>query len=347
MTYAPPDAGAVTFDAEPYDPPSGGAVDFDFTQFVLVEPAPVTLDLDTPDAFVAPIKQFARPDAVELDLTTPEPFVSPGVPVRPEPVALDLTTPPALIAPFLFSEEWQIDRERLQPSEIEADAETLSLSFQVQRDQLPTWRQFDRAGDVNVDEGFAGAFRAIGRDGDDDVEVRTAFNRLRPFIPSTSYRVAGYSETQLSPTRFELALELQRVTNRGEGFPELSQTGAWEVDLQHGTVGLSERQVGQIDREGAPPGAEVALEVLVSDDQAAALLDNLGYPAGVVERTVPDGDSVRVDETGGRQTVMLSAPAEAALASGDWFVTDWTLSFNAYSEERQWAIELALAETTS
>ena len=346
MTYTPPQADGVTFDVEPYDPPSGDAVDFDFTQFVLVEPAPVTLDLDTPDAFVAPIKQFARPDAVELDLTTPEPFVSPGVPVRPEPVTLDLSTPPALIAPFLLSEEWQIDRERLQPSEIEADADTLSLSFQVQRDQLPTWRQFDRADDVDVEEGFGGAFRAIGRDGRDDVEVRIPFTRLRPFEPAVDYRVTGYQEEQQSTDLFEIELDLHRVTNRTEAFPALEQSGDdWTLSLAHGTIALANEQVGQLDREGDTPGASVTLPLILSDEQAAALLDSVGYPAGVVVESVPDGPDQRVDETGGRQTIDLDAPAEAMIDAGEWFVIDWSLEWWSFSEDREWRVELTLAES--
>jgi len=313
-------------------------------QAVTVGVDTVSLGFSVQDAFIAPEKRILRADPVSLGFTVETPqTISAETIIQPEPVRLAFDVQNALIAPFLLTDEWRVGRERVRPTAIEADAETLSLSFTVERDNIERWREYDRAGDITTETGFGGAFRALGRDGDGDTEVRPPFTRMRPFTPSTDYRVAGYAEQQVAPDRYEVTLDLQRTRNRGEAFPALSQTGAYEIGLSHGTVGLAERQVGQIDRDGAPAGAEVSLPVRVSDEQAGALLDNLGYPAGVVERSVPDGPDQRVDESGGRQTVTLSVPEEAAIDSGDWYVTDWTLSFNAYSEDRQWLVELALA----
>ena len=314
-------------------------------QNVTVAASPAELSFAPQDAFVS-AQTLVPADPVTLGLDTPTPFVAAELPpLQADPVELDLTVSNAFIAPFLLADEWQVDRERVRPSAVEASAETLSLTFTVERENIERWHEYDRAGDITTETGFGGAFRALGRGGDAGTEVRPSFKRMRPFKPSTDYRVAGYAEQQVAPDRFEVTLELQRVRNRAEAFPALAQTGAYEIALSHGTVGLSERQVGQINRDGAAAGAEVSLEVRVSDEQAGALLDNLGYPGGVVARSVPDGPDQRVDETGGRQTVTLSTPADAAIAGGDWYVTDWTLSFNAYSDDRQWLVDLALAES--
>jgi len=236
----------------------------------------------------------------------------------------------------------------LRPTpDVAVTAQTISLTTNIAEPQLDTFRALgDRAGDLTTEEGHAGAFRAIDRGGDPSVELVPGAGSTPP-IAQTETLIAGYSESQLSPTRFEVAVELQRVANRSEATdPDTLQTGdGWLLTLDTGdVVGLSERQVGQADREGAPPGATLTLPLRVSSDQAGALLDRVGYPGGVAERSVPDGPDQRVDETGGRQTVTLSTPADAAIADGDWFVTDWSLTFNSYSEDRQWLVELALAE---
>lgn len=110
------------------------------------------------------------------------------------------------------------------------------------------------------------------------------------------------------------------------------------------TIRLPDDQLGQIDRGGAPTGAEVTIPLTLSDEQAAALADAAGYPDGVVERSVPDDDSVRVDESGGRQTVVITTRNDVALADGEWLLTDWSIEWHSYSADRRWMAGLELAE---
>lgn len=119
------------------------------------------------------------------------------------------------------------------------------------------------------------------------------------------------------------------------------------LELQGGsgvTLRVASDQLGPITRDGQPAGATVSLSLRVSDAQAAALADAAGYPGGVVERPVPDDDSVRVDESGGRQTIILDPQGDIEINSGEWLLVDWSIAWNSYSAERRWVAELTLAE---
>jgi hypothetical protein len=131
----------------------------------------------------------------------------------------------------------------------------------------------------------------------------------------------------------------------GAGDPDLPLY----LSLQDGeglTLGVTARQLGQVSREGVATGATVAIPLLLSGEQTAALADAASHPAGVVEQAVPDGESRLVDESGGRQTVTIDTRTTIDLADGDWLLTDWTVSWHSYTTDRRWRVELALAETT-
>ena len=233
--------------------------------------------------------------------------------------------------------------------DLDADAETLSVSAPIPSADREQVRELgDRAGDTDTEEGFAGAFRAFDRGGRDAIDLKPPETDPLPFPAATPVFVAAFDEAESAPGRVDAEFELQRVTNRDDA-TDIDGTIAtgddWTLSLDHATIALSERQVGQIDREGDTPGATVTLPLILSDEQAAALLDSVGYPAGVVVESVPDGPDQRVDETGGRQTVGLDGPAEAMIDAGEWFVIDWSLEKWSFSEDREWLVELTLAES--
>lgn len=344
MSYQRPTADAVDFSVESHEPPAADTVDFGVEQLVMVAPDPVALDLALPEPFAAPVKTIVAPEAVSLELSTPDAAIRPGVLIEPQPVELDLRTPTtAAIQPFLLNEEWQLDRQRLTPSsDIEATPQTTTLTFEAARSEIETWRQFDAAGDQTVEEGFGGAFRAIDRGGRGAVGARASLQDVRPFKPQQRYLIADYSESQLAADRFEISLTLQRVTNRQQAFPTVDESGDWEIEAGDSTIGLEAGQVGRIDSDGESGGRRVTLPLLVSDKQAAALLDALGYPAGVVKRAVPDGPDQLFDETDGDQTIVLDVPGAASIDSGAWLVTGWSLSWHSHDGGDRWRFEMEL-----
>lgn len=367
MNYQPPDSDGVDFAPADYTPPTADGVDFAVA--VVIQPQPVALELDVQDAFVS-AGTLVAPDPVVLDLDVPSPVVSPGTLVQPEAVELELGVQDAFVSagtliepdpvdlafdipltagiqPFILNEEWQVDEQPIKPDGLSMDAESTTLTFEVLRSEIDQWRQYDRAGDISVEAGFAGQFRAVDRGGrDDTTEVRPSFGTLDPIIPSVEYLVTSYGEEQVAPDRFEVSLGFQRRTNRDQGFPTLSESGDWEFSLETGTVGLDASHVSRASGSGTTSGPEYDLTLTVSDDQAAALLDNWGYPDGVVERGVSDGTNFLVDESpSSRQTVTISGPSGAILSDGDYLVTSWQVERAGFDADRRWTVDVTLAES--
>jgi len=239
---------------------------------------------------------------------------------------------------------WQIDGRAVTVDDesLELTARTLSLSFEVARDEVDHWRQYDRVGDFSVEDGFAGRFRAIS-DGADLVSVAAAPD-ASPAVSGGQWFVSGYSEEELAADRYRVTLDLQRPSNRSPRASAVDQTGGqfdWQLRLDRGTISMPRRGVTPIEREGTTHDAELMLSVKLSNEEAATVADTLTAPAGVVERTVPDGENRLRDETGGEQTLDVVAPDTSAVWRGEYLARDWTLTKQNHSDQ-PWLLELPL-----
>lgn len=267
---------------------------------------------------------------------------------------------------------WTIDGvDAPVQSDLELTATTLSISFEAGRGGIGPWRDIgDRAGDIQRESGFGGTFRTLSRGTASTVSV-TPSTEFVPPLASGDWLVAGFSEQTVAPERFEVTLELARPSNRqdeialteqetteateGFGFNFGVNFGAGDPDvvaqlsLRDGaglTLKLVERQVGQSGREGTPADAAVTLPLLLSDEQAAALIDAAGYPAGVNRRPVSDGDNQIVDSSPGtRQTVDATFDDAISLASGTWLLDEWTLAWYNFDTTRRWLADLTLIQS--
>ncbi|OVE83188.1 hypothetical protein [Natronolimnobius baerhuensis] len=240
--------------------------------------------------------------------------------------------------------DWRIGGQMLKESWIdELTPHTLTITFHTDRDGLEYWRQYDRAGDVQVEVGFGGTFQAVDRGGRDDaLELQPPFRQTPPFDEAEFY-VTNYSEAQLSSELFEIEFEFQRSEPRSGVFDVVDRSGEpWVFDFDRGTIALEERRVSRIDRDGGPTGGDTSIEVLLTDLEAAALADVAGVPDAVVDREVPDGPGFAEDTSGGRHTVAITSPDGAPL-EGDWVIRNWSLAMHNRSDER-WLVELQLAE---
>jgi len=232
-------------------------------------------------------------------------------------------------------------------------AESITLSFDVDADNLGTWRAIgDRAGRLDTETGFGGAFQTFARGSDGTVTVTPASVSSPPFAFG-SFFVSSYRESHYAPKKTVVEFELARQTNRRDEFSGISAT---DVQTAPGaptlTLGLRDGsglslefgpdQVGQLSRDGSPAGPSIEVPLLVSPAQAAAVADAAGFPGGVVERAVPDGDSIIVDESGGRQTAVVSAADDVPLADGDYAIAGWTIERYRFDERRRFRLALTL-----
>jgi len=256
-----------------------------------------------------------------------------------EPGSITAATATPLVA---VRQTWALQGRSADVENITLTPKTISLSFQSDRDNIDDCRLYERAGDLNVNIGYAGAFRAIARSSATPTAVEPPAADSPPFVQINGY-VNGYQEEQVAPDRFEISLTVHRTSNRDQEFAAITETGDWEISLDHGTVGLNESQVEPLSAGGTTTGADVSLALALSDDQAAAMLDSLGYPDAIAERPIPDGDDTLVDENG-RQTVTITSPRASSLSDGDWLVKRWTVRFRSYEPSRNWRMELTMAE---
>jgi hypothetical protein len=224
---------------------------------------------------------------------------------------------------------------------------TLSVGFDVQgSSSIDAWRAYDRAGDLSVETGFGGAFRTVDRAGRGDTVAVQPPPWASPPVDSVDGFVQSYSEEQVAPDVWEIDLTIVRASNRATPFNTVSESGAWEVATQRGTIGLSGRYVGVSSQSGTSAGGDWTLRLALSDSQAAAWADACSHPDGVSEETVSDGSNYLVDDSpNSRQTVTLSVPSNATIPGGDHLVQDWTLSPRSYGEQ-PWQLDATTWEDT-
>ena len=255
-------------------------------------------------------------------------------------------------------------------ADIELTPRTLSLSAVVANDNLDPWRSLgERAGDIDVQPAYGGRFRAFRRGDARSVTVAPPAAQSPPFADSEWF-VSAFSVDRVGADRSEVGLTLQRPSPRGDEFSfsgaDLvpadagfgldfgTDFGAGDIDrvatidLQggdKGSLGLTQQQVGRPAETETPTGTKVDWPVVLTAEQAAAFADAVGTPGAVVERSVPDGESVTVDSSAGRQTIIVDVQRSGGgLPAGAWAVADWTLTAQQPTGVRRWRASLSLRE---
>lgn len=239
---------------------------------------------------------------------------------------------------------WQIDgTDVLVRPDLEASPTGLGLSFEVDvADAESTWRAYEPT-DVERVTGVGGAYKAFSTRGASAVTLSPASGDTPPSESSFDVHITGYSEQQVAPTRVVISLDLARVTTRSSSHTAVSETGAYELALATGTIGLGTEAVDRIPREGQPTGAEFTLSMLLDDNQAATVMDNANRPAAVTARSIPDGDDQLVDTTtDDSHTVDLTVPPAAPLVDQTAIITDWRIAELAKGGPHRWQCEVTL-----
>jgi hypothetical protein len=251
---------------------------------------------------------------------------------------------------------------------LDLSARRLSISFIVNRSDVADFRELDSPGGTEELQGVGGAFRTVNRQATNEITISPGATNKPPLVDA-EYEVQSYQESAVGPAKREIDLSLRRVDNRNEEYPN-SQTTApvlvnaagfglsfgrsfgsgnlienWQLTTGLGrSLRLAESQLGQQQLQGSARGPQLPVQLRVSDGQAAALVDSLGYPSGVIEREVPDAGDVVLDTSpDDRHTfTVANSPAPSKLFNGEYVVSDWSLELASSSRTNRWAFELRL-----
>lgn len=263
-----------------------------------------------------------------------------------------------------LNDDWFVGSEAYGIGGLAVDSETISFEFEITSDSLSAVRAFDRSGDVSVTSGFGGVFFVDDESSDSSIRLIPGDADYPAVDKSAEWYVDDYSETQISPARYTVELVCRRKSNRDETVNRLVETGwssdgwgdgGWggtapdlKIELSYGNLALDEQDIGQIERDGSPVAGSSTLPLLVSAAQLGALADSVGYPNGVVERTIPDGDDRIVDESDAdRQTVSITTRSGVDLDpdDGDYIVRGWSAEFYSYEISHRFQIDLTIHST--
>jgi hypothetical protein len=252
------------------------------------------------------------------------------------------TTTTGLRAPYILSGDIL-----LRPNSIEVSPDRLTVGFRAGREEVKaTWRQFDAPGGYQQIDRFGGSFRLEPRNNQSPITIQAPPADQPAVSASESVLVQSFSESQAGPDRIDVDLTLARTSPRDPQTTGQTDNGTVTLATSRGTLGLSERQVGQVTSRGTTAGPDYELELRLTPKEAGRLLDAVATPAAIERRTVPDGSDIVRDTSGGDQTVTVSGPPEATLPDGDFGVSEWSMEQSGYGE-LPWRVTIALAEKNS
>jgi hypothetical protein len=256
-----------------------------------------------------------------------------------------------------------IDGQSLDVQELAADHQTLEISAEVDRDDISTWRQYDRPGEATTTIGANGEFRTTDRSGGGQpvVTVEPPDEWQPEPLDAHDAIITDYSETEVAPDRYELELTLTRTSNRDRtvSFPNITgfgrqfgryfgtsepseRIGKWVFKLSRGKIGLDSGQVLLEEFNGSSVGGSWTLPLLVDDLQARVVMESLSHIDAVAERNIPDATDRLVDTTSGSwNQISIRQPVNGQLfgAATEAIATGWEMEWYSH---RHWRIDLSL-----
>ena len=116
-----------------------------------------------------------------------------------------------------MAEQWLVDGiETPVGRDWTLSHDTLTLPIRATDETIDTYREYDRAGDFNRVEGFAGTWFVQDR-ADRDATTIEPPDTLKPAVATDEYLPQAYQEEQLAPDEWRVTLTLVRTEPRGDG----------------------------------------------------------------------------------------------------------------------------------
>jgi hypothetical protein len=241
---------------------------------------------------------------------------------------------------------WWIEGQPIprQTSETATDR-TLTLSWRVTTAKLESVLRPLKPDEGKVDTigTDTGGYRSVDRAGGDNTYV---LDPPDPRVPlrqaTTTWHVNRYEETLVSQTTDEWDVEIEFVRARdrtdtaiagealnGQAFPAVfdwtfgERNAEWKFTTPNGSL-VSNRVSADVLGTGEGGVRRFEVEARLTFAQAHAFETAYARLGGGRVRDIPDAPNVAVDDTeDGAVTVGINSPADAAVASGAYVVTDW------------------------
>lgn len=248
-----------------------------------------------------------------------------------------------------------VDGLELDVTELSLSASEVTITGEVSADAIDAWRRFNSVQNSTLERGAGGDFRTIPR-GDPVIELSPDPTFTPPLVDPVEGVVVSFSETQISPARYELRLTVQRMRPRLDAYPSRSEApvravderGAdeWILELNTSRLALDREQVTLGSAQSSKAGEVARLRALLDNEQAAAIADTAGLISPVVDRGVPDAVDIAVDTSAdGRHTLTVNpAAGETSIRAAEHLLRSWRLTWRSYEPRRRWAVEASLSE---
>jgi hypothetical protein len=249
-------------------------------------------------------------------------------------------------ATFAPQPSWWIDGQPIERATSEsATNRTLTLSFRVTTADLDAYLRPLKPDEGKVDTVGTddGGYRSIDRAGGDNTYLLTPPTRRQPLRQEATYHVARYEESLISQTTDEWDVEIEFVRARDRtdtATVDQPATGAafdwtfdqaftrrtpatWGFTTPNGELS-SDRVSADVLGTGDGGVRRFDVEARLTFVQARAFETSYARLGGGRVRDIPDAPNVAVDDTDDDAvTVDINSPADAAVASGAYVVSEW------------------------
>jgi len=259
----------------------------------------------------------------------------------------------------MAGDHWTVTPPTANPRQIKArrglsaDSTRLSLSFVVSAESVGFWRQqFETPGNTSEESGFGGQVRTLDEAGRAGPTVVDPPATQSPPFTEAAYYVTAYNDEPVGGS-FIVSLNLRRLSNRRREFdlsaPALTTGDDWTLTTAFDTLSLRSDQLLDGGVSGTTSGPQRDLSLLVSNGQAGALYDALGYPGAAVTREVPGGrNRIRDTTPDSRQSLVVTgSPDVDAVPDGEHIVSGFSIEIAGESTRQRWLVELTTQQPTT
>ena len=248
---------------------------------------------------------------------------------------------------------WSIDGTEVgHYAEEVRDWQTLELAFRATESEATnTFRPLDdNVGKFDVIEAADGSFDVVDRSGGGASVTLSPPSNRSTLRRSTEFVVANYAEepADAGANVFRIALEFVALSPKSGGSHGTATAGSdeWHWSFADGEIATALVEEGP-ERGGSTVSGARSIALSLTEPEAAVIEDSLNRQSAARVRPIADAGDVAEDQSGGRQTVTVTAPSpppnrDAVLPSDTYVAMEWATEWR---DDRRYEVSLELVPT--